>query len=127
MNSSFGPKSGDWGLGDANKAYGRDSAVKAENIRNLRTFASANVREVPRSDAKTASNWHCDARSQAFRSRPSFVRSVRHDVPVPFPRAAWLTTVVLCALAALILLLEGYVGYAGTLAAVGLSAAINLT
>ena len=46
---------------------------------------------------------------------------------VPFPRAAWLTTVVLCALAAVILLLEGYVGYAGTLAAVGLSAAINLT
>jgi hypothetical protein len=62
-----------------------------------------------------------------FRSGPSFVGSVRHDVPVPFPRAAWLTTVVLCALAALILLLEGYVGYAGTLAAVGLSAAINLT
>ena len=58
---------------------------------------------------------------------PPFVGPVRHDVPVPFPRAAWLTTTILCALAALILLLEGYVGYAGTLAAVGLSAAINLS
>jgi hypothetical protein len=48
-------------------------------------------------------------------------------VGVPISRAAWLTTVALCALAAVILLLEGYVGYAGTLAAVGLSAAINLT
>ncbi len=52
---------------------------------------------------------------------------MRHDVPVPLSRIAWLTTVALCAIAAVILLLEGYVGYAGTLAAVGLSAAINLS
>ena len=41
-------------------------------------------------------------------------------------RAAWLTTVGLCVLAAVLLLLADYNGYAGVLTAVGLSAAINL-
>lgn len=45
---------------------------------------------------------------------------------VDLSRLAWLITVGLCLVAALILLIDGYVGYAGTLAAVGLSAAINL-
>lgn len=45
---------------------------------------------------------------------------------VDLSRLAWLTTVGACFVAALILLIDGYVGYAGTLAAVGLSAAINL-
>lgn len=48
------------------------------------------------------------------------------DMPVDLPRIAWLTTVGICLIAALILLVDGYIGYAGTLAAVGLSAAINL-
>ena len=48
------------------------------------------------------------------------------DMPVDLTRIAWLTTVGLCLIAALILLIDGYVGYAGTLGAVGLSAAINL-
>ena len=41
-------------------------------------------------------------------------------------RVAWLVTVGAAFVAALVLLLEAYYGYAGVLAAVGLSAAINL-
>ena len=41
-------------------------------------------------------------------------------------RIAWLTTVGICILAAVLLLLSDYYGYAGVLGAVGLSAAINL-
>ena len=41
-------------------------------------------------------------------------------------RIAWLTTVAICVLAAALLLLQDYYGYAGVLAAVGISAAINL-
>jgi hypothetical protein len=45
---------------------------------------------------------------------------------VPLSRIAWLVTVGVCAIAALVLLLSGYDGYAGIAVAVGLSAAINL-
>ena len=45
---------------------------------------------------------------------------------VELRRVAWIVTVVICAVAAVLLLLSGYQGYAGVLAAVGLSAAINL-
>lgn len=49
------------------------------------------------------------------------------DYPaVPLSRIAWLTTVALCLVIALLLLLSGYLGYAGVLLAIGLSAAINL-
>ena len=41
-------------------------------------------------------------------------------------RIAWLTTVGLCLITALILLLDGFTGYAGVIFAVGASAAINL-
>ena len=41
-------------------------------------------------------------------------------------RIAWLTTVGICVIAAVLLLLFDYYGYAGVLTAVGLSAAINL-
>jgi hypothetical protein len=41
-------------------------------------------------------------------------------------RIAWLTTVGICIFASALLLLSDYYGYAGVLAAVGLSAAINL-
>lgn len=39
---------------------------------------------------------------------------------------SWLTVVALCLLAAILLLLNGYLGYFGILVAVGLAAAINL-
>jgi hypothetical protein len=45
---------------------------------------------------------------------------------VPLSRIAWLVTVGACLIAALVLLLSGYDGYAGIAVAVGLSAAINL-
>jgi hypothetical protein len=45
---------------------------------------------------------------------------------VSLTRASWLTTVVICAVAALILALNGYTGYSIVLAAVGASAAVNL-
>jgi membrane-bound ClpP family serine protease len=52
--------------------------------------------------------------------------AVRHDTPVPLSRITWLVTVAICLLAAVLLVIEAYYGYAGVLAAVGLSAAINL-
>jgi hypothetical protein len=48
------------------------------------------------------------------------------EPPVPLSRIAWLVTVGICAVAALILLLSDYYGYAGVVFAVALAAAINL-
>jgi len=45
---------------------------------------------------------------------------------VPLDRIAWLTTVAACLVAAVLLLLSDYFGYAGVVTAVGLAAAINL-
>jgi len=41
-------------------------------------------------------------------------------------QSSWLTVTVLCLIAALLLLLDDYYGYAGVLLAVAASAAINL-
>ena len=41
-------------------------------------------------------------------------------------RASWLTIVVICAIAAVIVGLDGYTGYSIVSGAVGLSAAVNL-
>jgi hypothetical protein len=46
--------------------------------------------------------------------------------PVPLARISWLVTVGICLVAALLLLLSGYVGYSGVLLAVGAAAAVNL-
>jgi hypothetical protein len=45
---------------------------------------------------------------------------------VTLGRIAWLMTVLACLVAVVILVLEGYYGYAGVTFAVALSAAINL-
>jgi hypothetical protein len=45
---------------------------------------------------------------------------------VPLSRIAWAATVAACLLISLILLLSGYLGYAGVLLAIALSALINL-
>ncbi len=42
------------------------------------------------------------------------------------PQVSWLLTVVACLIAALLLLINGYVGYFGVLLAVAASAAVNL-
>ena len=43
-----------------------------------------------------------------------------------FARAAWITICSICALAVVLLALEGYTGYSVVVGAVGLSAAVNL-
>ena len=45
---------------------------------------------------------------------------------VPLSRIAWLVTVAACLVAAVLLLVASYQGYAGLAVAVGVSAAINL-
>ena len=45
---------------------------------------------------------------------------------MPLARIAWLVTVGACLVAAVLLLLNGYQGYAGVLVAVGAAAAVNL-
>jgi hypothetical protein len=41
-------------------------------------------------------------------------------------RASWITVVVVCAVAAVLFAFSGYTGYAITLIAVGIAAAVNL-
>ena len=45
---------------------------------------------------------------------------------MPLARIAWLVTVAVCLIAALVLLLSGYNGYAGVAVAVGVAAAVNV-
>lgn len=45
---------------------------------------------------------------------------------MPLSRISWLVTVGICLIAALLLLVNGYVGYSGVLLAVGAAAAINV-
>ncbi len=42
------------------------------------------------------------------------------------PKITWLVTVGICAIAAIVLVLNGYTGYSITVGAVGLAAAINV-
>lgn len=52
--------------------------------------------------------------------------SGRMPVPMSLSRAAWITVTGICAIASLLLLVNGYDGYSAVLAFVGLSAAVNL-
>ena len=45
---------------------------------------------------------------------------------MPLSRIAWLTTVGVCLIISVILLVSGYQGYAGVLLAIALAAGINL-
>ena len=45
---------------------------------------------------------------------------------MPLSRIAWMITVAICLIAALLVLINGYSGYAGVLLAVGIAAAVNL-
>ena len=51
----------------------------------------------------------------------------RQNRPVDLARFGWVATVVACLIAVLILVLQGYYGYALVTLAVAISAAINLT
>ena len=50
-----------------------------------------------------------------------------HNSRVRAQRISWVVTVAACLLGALLLLLNGYYGYAGVALAVGVAAAVNLT
>jgi len=43
-----------------------------------------------------------------------------------FARASWITVIAVCALAVVLLAVNGYTGYSIVVGAVGLSAAVNL-
>jgi hypothetical protein len=45
---------------------------------------------------------------------------------VPLARASWIAVVAACGIAVVLLAVGGYTGYAITVAAVGLAAAVNL-
>lgn len=62
-----------------------------------------------------------DALADAERGHNSRVNG-----PVDLARAAWLVTVLACLVIVLILVIQGYLGYAAVALAVALSAAINL-
>jgi hypothetical protein len=49
-----------------------------------------------------------------------------HNSRVPLPRISWMVTVALCIVAAVLLLVSGYSGYAAILVAIGAAAAVNL-
>ncbi len=51
---------------------------------------------------------------------------IRNNQPVTISRIAWLVTVLVALITALLLALSGYTGYAGLGVAVAASAAINL-
>ena len=53
-------------------------------------------------------------------------RAARHNSPVPLSRISWLVTVGLCLIIALLLLVNGYVGYFAVLLAVAAAAGVNL-
>ena len=54
-------------------------------------------------------------------------RGDSENMAVYLARIGWLATVIACLIAVLILVLQGYFGYAGVTLAVAISAAINLT
>ena len=63
-------------------------------------------------------------------SRPRSEASVGaegENTVVDLARIGWLATVIACLIAVLILVLQGYFGYAGVTLAVAISAGINLT
>jgi hypothetical protein len=63
------------------------------------------------------------------RGRPPAAQTwiLRVSMSMPFSRLAWIATVLVAVLTALLLLLAGYTGYAVLSLAIGASAAINLT
>jgi len=69
---------------------------------------------------RTRSRAHAAARGAA-------ILSGGKNVHVDLGRIAWLATVLACLIAVLILLLQGYYGYASVTFAVAVSAGINLT
>jgi hypothetical protein len=64
--------------------------------------------------------------AEPTRAEPPAVRDEEQNAVVNLGRIAWLGTVGACLIAVLILVLEGYLGYAAVTFAVALAAFINL-
>jgi len=62
----------------------------------------------------------------AAKLTPRADRGIRNNHVMAINRIAWLVTVLVALLTAVLLLLSGYTGYAGLGVAVAISAAINL-
>ena len=82
----------------------------------------------PAASSRTAARTSVDSSESrsAARSGVSVSAISRQNRHVPLARISWLVTVGICLVAALLLLLNGYFGYAGVLLAVGAAAAVNL-
>lgn len=73
--------------------------------------------------------WPCSPRATRAPSTCGWALGRRHEGQnsgVPLSRISWIVTVVICLVASLLLLLNGYQGYSGVLLAVGAAAAVNL-
>ena len=64
-------------------------------------------------------------RNERSQTEPT-VPDADENTTVDLGRLAWLGTVLVCLIAVLILVLQGYFGYAGVTFAVAVAAAINL-
>ncbi len=61
-----------------------------------------------------------------MRSSQLIVDPERENKPVDLARIAWLVTVLISLITVLILVIQGYLGYAGVTFAVAVAAALNL-
>lgn len=94
----------------------------------LGAFSPSGTRDISRPPAFLANSedhiqW---TRRQAAAAAPHPSPPTARIVPVNLGRIAWLMTVCACLVAVLVLVLNGYYGYAGVTLAVAVSAAINL-
>ncbi len=86
----------------------------------MRSQAIGDTRSCARSRAESCARKPCKWRHGRTRAR-----APEYD-GMPLARIAWLTTVMVALVTAVLLLLEGYTGYAALSVAVGASASINL-
>jgi len=92
-------------LGERTGAVGFDPAGLDEAARGVEDHGRENVRR---------------AVGQSLRDHRG------HNSRVPLPRISWIVTVGICLVAAVLLLISGYSGYAAVLVAIGAAAAVNL-
>jgi len=90
-----------------------------------RSQAQPGREEAPQAAAAPASDGAVPA-AQVSDDAPG-AAAARDNTHVDLGRLAWLATVLACLIAVLVLVLEGYYGYAGVTFAVAMSAGINLT
>jgi len=96
-----------------------------------RAFGQAAVRCLPqpRANSRHIRPWRtCKPPLEPRKLRISqpIVDPDRENRPVNLVRSAWLVTVLICLITVLILVIQGYLGYAGVTFAVAVSAAFNL-